>query len=183
MLILILVVLLVIGIVTLCACQPAEEDFSWVKIPEKIIQDMHFSGLVECNFYPIELLTDAPYKVVFSVDEFQHHTHKSYENYLFVDNFGLGNTIQNEKWGQIGECDITLYFMDDAEYVVGYAILKLYVTNVDIQHGGNIVMEGEVNGQSTSYEFYYGQIIKSVKFTNGAIPFEQAQKTVDNLLK
>ena len=186
-----LLLLVVVCAVALCACQPerqqiAQEDFQWVRVSDYIIVDIGASGIMNPNCYPVEILTESDYKIVVMGDEFQDETSSCVPddgNFVYFDstNSSSGALLQGD-WGYIRDCDVAFYFLDAQKSVVGCAIVRLYHIHVIEQGVGNIVWDGEDKDRHAWYTYYYGQIVKSVKFTDGPISMEQAQSVVESQL-
>ena len=178
-----LLLLVVVCTVALCACQPVEEDFAWVKLLETTMQDTFYSGLVMMNFYPIEMVTDASYKAVVYGDAFRNAAGSGkpwHEKLLHIQCLYSAQPEQYGEWGSFSQCEVALYFFDEQQNVDGYAIVKVYNVNLKAQQGSFLESESETT--HINYIFYYGEMVKSVKFRGGAIPFEQAQSIVESQL-
>ena len=184
-----LLLLVVVCTVALCACQPeqqqiAQEDFAWVETFGMMsIQPQ--TSLSYASVYPIELLTDLPYKMVEHGNVFVDSTDIFVKGKYLLLRAGVGNTMPSEQgeWGYAYHSFVVLYFLDDSQNVVGYAVVELWYMEL-IVYTATFLYDDSSNSVSTKQIDFrsHAQIVKSVKFTDGAIPFEQAQSIVESQL-
>ena len=185
-----LLLLVVVCTVALCACQPdqeiAQENFEWVKVLETPMQAKKTFELELMNYYPIEILADSKYQVVVYGDAFRKEeglNSVGQKKTSYIQCLIDSAPTQQGSWGSYHECDVALYFFDEQQNVDGYAIVKVHHVRLKAQRGGLLEPENETTTLTYyNYYFYYGQVIKSVKFSDGAIPFEQAQSVVESQL-
>ena len=173
-----LLLLVVVCAVALCACQPAEEDFAWVKT-FGLVEPTQVSGWDLLGCYPVEKLEENPYKVI-EYGHFEFRGEQSdklfFRGHLIAYPF---EDFQQEPWGLIEKSYVAIFFENNDEMVEGYVVIEFSEIFLETRTTRELI--GDIDEVYTTY-CVYAQVIKSVKFRDGAIPFEQAQSVVESQL-
>ena len=182
--------LLVVCTVALCACQPEQQpaidqkDFAWVETFGMMPAENGYGSWYYLA-YQIVLLTDLPYKMVEYGDVYtQQSSTPGVEGSVFLRATpDVSKPSDTGDWGAAYHSYVVLYFLDDSQNVVGYAVVELWNIRFTVYYTTLIKSSPEdTTHHKTSEMLHYGQVIKSVKFRGGAIPFEQAQSVVESQL-
>ena len=183
-----LLLLVVVCTVALCACQPerqqiAQKDFAWVETFGMMPAPLAV-GNWQLNHYQIVLLTDSSYKMVEYGDVYKQKSSSTpgTEGSVFLHATpDVTKPSETGDWGAAYHSFVVLYFLDDSQNVVGYAVVELWNIRFTVYYTTLIKSSPEDTTHHKDYEMlHYGQVIKSVKFRDGAISFEQAQSVVES---